>query len=137
MTIAAPVSRMTSPPETADSATAMEALDDWASAVIANPASRKRKSCRYPPVSASTGTRAAIPSKVSLRTDTPRKKRPNPAIASPSAPLAIPGNSSRTPMPMLISGKARNSIFTLKPMVATIQPVIVVPTLLPKITQTA
>ena len=71
------------------------------------------------------------PSNASLSTSIPIKNRPNPASANPNGPrlLAPPLSCSNIPSP--ISGSANASTLILKPMIATSQPVMVVPILDP------
>ena len=67
----------------------------------------------------------------SLSTSIPMKKSPNPASAKPSGLRRLSPPVRCMSMPIPINGKAKVSTFILKPIIATNQPVMVVPILEP------
>ena len=67
----------------------------------------------------------------------PRNRRPNPANVPPSPPRRVPSPESLSAIPTPMKGKANASIWNLKPMSATSQPVTDDPRLEPNTTHSA
>ena len=133
ITVAAPAVRGIIPLAVAVRVIAIAALDDCIRNVNRKPTPTNNN---IPTPSVGRVSKVIVPAmviKVSFRTSIPRKKRPKPAIAIPMA-ARLPLLTICRNMPIPIIGKASTSIFNLKPTIATSQPVIVVPILLPKIT---
>ena len=87
-----------------------------------------------PSVNPARSTACPTPEKACWRKPIPRKSRPKPARACPKAPRRVLAPLTCSAMPNPIRGRAAASILILKPISATSQPVIVVPTLAPNST---
>lgn len=133
MTTAAAPCAVSRPDCAALSASVSAALELCISTVMNTPTSNCISTAPTP-LPAGRVTPCATPSKASLSTSMPMNSRPNPASAVPSAPRRRPAPLMRRATPRPTSGRASASIFTPKPSTATIQPVIVVPTLAPNTT---
>ena len=136
ITTAAAASSGSMPPSAAVRVMASAALDDCTSAVMTAPAITWAMIISAP-LAAGSANPAAIPVNASFRKSMPRKSRPDPASAMPSAPRRLPGPLRCSSMPAPISGRAAASIRNPKPVAATSQPVMVVPTLAPNSTHSA
>ena len=133
ITSAAAWGKLTAPAYRAARVAATPALEDWVTTVVTTPSST---SCNRPN-QVSEGNRSGVmmpvkPPMASCMAEMPTKISPNPARAKP-AWAHLPWVNSRRLAPTKISGSITVLNFSLKPRIATNHPVIVVPTLAPKI----
>ena len=113
------------------------ALEDWVTRVSRMPRASASSTTSGPsPVMA--GSWSAMPAKPLDRMPMPRKNSPKPETAPPSPTRRDRLRpSSAKAMPSPIMGRASAAMSSLTPMSATSQPVMVLPTLVPKISHTA
>ena len=134
----APINGVNTPVTAAVSTIASAADDDCISNVSTAPASTPSATPHSPTAAiCSTGKTVAMLSKASRSAPSPKNSTPKPAAANPRCFQRPPRRNRCSNMPKPISGSATTSTRIFKPISATIQAVMVVPTLLPNTTHAA
>ena len=135
ITMAAPTCTDIMPPATAVS-TSVSVAEEACSTMVSSrptPTAMARPGRSLP----SAGRAVVVPEKPFLRMSMPRNITPKPASAVPRPPRRVPSPVSLSAMPTPTNGRAKASIFILKPIQATSQPVTEEPRLEPNTTHSA